>query len=231
MMKKWWKNDEKMMKPTSFFKKRGAKRLKIFPISKKNNITLIANKLILKKINEYSFKKLNTVLSLEGFISGSNSSGSNMKPLNSPIIFFDEFKNNEFNGLRFINASKNIRKTKNFAFKKISNFNELEKSFKYIKNINTLINESKEFRNSFFYINGLKNDSDLEYINFWSQNINKRIINDDIFRDISLFKNNMIIKKKLISRLRAKFKINLIKEAKAKKISEYVQQGLSIDFF
>ena len=129
-------NDNKMMigtsgNGTSFWHqlKQKQDRLQIFNLSNINFSIQRTTKEQIKNINELSFNTWNTALTLEGFITGSNTSGSDLKRSMTPFISVDS----DFYGIRFINSFKQfkINKRNTNAYKKfvitLDEFNKYKK--------------------------------------------------------------------------------------------------------
>ena len=179
-------NDNAMMigeggKGTVFWKQKEDQRLKIFPKSPINFEVKTASIDEIKKLNDYSFEHTNTALTLEGMISGSNTSGSDSRIDATPIISTDAV----FYGMRFVNAFKKLRKVKhnknaNIKYPiKIGEFNTLVKlslseyleHFKFAKrefyrynpeSYNIIYKDSDDITQNLYFLEFKKNDLNKE---------------------------------------------------------------------
>lgn len=183
-----------------------------------------ANDSTLDKINNYSLHHCKTVLSIEGVVSGSNPTGSDSKPANSPILIDPR---EEVDYIRFVNAIKHIRchnKSLDNAFKKVLNdVSDIERVFNNEISLSELINLNTKFGKWMKIINSdiedINNDqSDIsEYIN----SIDNRFIINSVKHIIAMYETELIEKEKVVSKLRREFRMALLKEAIDNNYKEY----------
>lgn len=194
-------NDEKM-KLTFFWKKWGEIRSEILDdcIDSESKSSMTEKQI--EDINKVSIKKFKTILTLNQFVKGSNTTGAESNPKASEILISFS-KDNEFSGYRFVNAIKKISCKKNYGFLNnlINTFDDFKK-FKEIEFVDFL-ESNKIFKTNFNFINDLLFDINYE------QYKNSEIKNS---REIILMQylNNLITKDKMIERLRRVFRTSLL---------------------
>lgn len=224
--------DNKML-ITDYYKKllkKGVNREAILPFSDINCDVVISTKEQLNLVNNYSFNYTNTVLSLEGFISGSNSSGADKKPNAAPILINPKH-NNEY--IKFINAFKRIKVKNNktlFIEKlikngELKNFDQLENMFNEIS-LEKLLNNNQKLKTWMNIINSININENVDKEHIFEKeyisNIEEKDINDNLKESFHLFEMNLIDQEKLIIKLRSNFRKKLIKYGLEKNISEFL---------
>lgn len=173
-------NDKAMMyggedqKGTKFWKTNKEERIKIFPISKENKI--VYNSLQKKefenlnnKINKLTFTKLNTIISLEGFLSGSNTSGAESRLGATPFYIN---LNSEYNSLRFTNFFNRLLCNKRLKERIITKYSDLG----YIKKISlSELLLKKDFKDIFYKYNiDIVEPDKFNVLDIWNEDISEK---------------------------------------------------------
>ncbi len=207
----------------SYFIKKNIDRGKILGWSEVDKTIQLMTDEQISAINDLSLKHLNTVLSLEGILSGSNPSGAEKNIQSAPIIIDPE---SDIDYVRFVNAIKKIRchdKSLNSVFKThLKHISDIEKFFTEKITIDELINENVTFGKWIKIINSdlssVQNDDEIqEYLNM----VKKSDVKNSIENIIAMNKYNLINEKKTIEKLRREFRVSLLKEAIENHYAEY----------
>ncbi len=216
--------DKKMEKPTDYYTnilKKGFDRKNI--LNGKEGEISTANSDQLMKINTFSFNKLNTVLNIEGIVSGSNPSGAEKTKTASPILIKPEKNNNDY--IRFVNAFKQIRKhnkiINNWLLMTFCKFQEIKDTFSRIS-LSDLISNNKKLKNWIRIINDDINDADEDDVVAYINDVTNQYTKENLEYTLALYEKNLIEKDKAISKLRRQFRINLISEANSNNYPEYL---------
>ncbi|MCK5867695.1 MAG: HNH endonuclease [Mycoplasmataceae bacterium] len=215
--------DKEMMKPTNHYEKitkKGFDRERIFPLTEHKIVR--ANKEQIEEVNNFVLKNIETVLGVEGLISGSNSSGADKKMKSSPIVF-DPRKETDF--IRFTNAIKRIRiKDKainEYIQNNITSFSDIKKHFPDMISIRELQENNELFGEWFKIINFVVEKNNKNDKTYPFTEIAQSDIEHDVEYEISLYREKLLDKSKLVTKLRSKFRTSLLKYADDEKLVEF----------